>query len=109
MYEFYMLVFMSFLLQVTHKQATLQRYGYWWKVIEEAVMQVAGTHTLMIYVDMLHATVAEWVSNRPIFDVCAREKGYKGGGRLRVLWWRQKTAEDQLRVTVESILAAARV
>ena len=45
----------------------------------------------------------------PIFDVCAREIGYKGGGRLRVLYWSQKAAEKQLRVTVEAILVAARV
>ena len=24
--------------------------------------------------------MAEWVATRPIFDVCAREKGYKGRG-----------------------------
>ena len=46
---------------------------------------------------------------RTIFDVCAQETGYEGGGRLWVPWWRQKVAEDQLRVTVEAILEAARV
>ena len=53
--------------------------------------------------------MAEWVSTRPIFYVCMRETGYKGGGRLWVPWWRQKAAEDQLRVTVEAILAASKV
>ena len=37
------------------------------------------------------------------------ETGYEGGGRLRVSWWRQKSEEDQMRVTVEAILATARV
>ena len=59
--------------------------------------------------DRQQATVAEWVTIQPIFVVCARETGYEGGGRLQVLWWRQEAAEDQLRVTVEEILAAARV
>ena len=53
--------------------------------------------------------MAEWVATRPIFDVCARDIGYEGGGEIWVLWWRQKAAEDQLRVTVEAISAAARV
>ena len=43
------------------------------------------------------------MATRPIFDVCAKETGYEGGGRLWVLWWIQKAAEDQLRVTVEAI------
>ena len=55
------------------------------------------------------ATVAEWVFTRPIFDVCAQETGYEGGGILQVPWCSQKAAEDQLRVTVEAISAAARV
>ena len=53
--------------------------------------------------------MADWVAAWPIFDVCARETGFEGGGRLRVPWWRQKAAEDQLRVTMEAIWEAARV
>ena len=53
-------------------------------------------------------TVAEWVAIRPIFDVCARETGYEGGGRLQVPWWRQKAATNQMRFMVEEILAAER-
>ena len=74
-----------------------------------AVLQGVGTHTLRKYVDRRQATVVEWVANRPIFGVCARETGYEGEGRLRVAWWRQKAAEDHLRVMVEAILEAARV
>ena len=55
------------------------------------------------------AIVVEWVVTRPIFDVCAREMGYKGGRRLRVTRWRKKAAEDQLRVTLEAISEAERV
>ena len=53
--------------------------------------------------------MVEWVSLRHIFDICAREMGYEGGDRLRVPWWRQAAAHNQMKVTVESILAAARV
>ena len=49
------------------------------------------------------------LATRTIFDVCTKEKEYKGGEILRVPWWRQKAAEDQLRVEVEAILAAAKV
>ena len=98
-----------FLRQVTHKQSTWQKDGSWWHVPEEAVLQVAGTQTLRTYVARKQETVAYWVATHTIFDVCVRETGYEGGGRLWVTWWRQKAAEDQLRVTVENILATARV
>ena len=39
------------------------------------------------------AAVTEWVDLRPIFEVCVKETGYKGGGRLREPWGRQETAE----------------
>ena len=100
---------MSLLRQVTRKQATRQRYGSWQQVTEEKIIQGAETQMLRTYVDRRQVTVAEWGTTRPIFDVCAREMGYNGGGRLRVMWWRQKAVEDKLRVTVEAILAAARV
>ena len=51
----------------------------------------------------------EWVELQPIFDVCARETGYEGGGKLQVQWWRQATAENQLKVMVKYILVTARV
>ena len=70
-----MLVFMRFLRQVTHKQATRRIDGSWRQVTAEAVMQGKGTKTLRTYVDRLQTTVAEWVATRTIFDVCAREKG----------------------------------
>ena len=34
---------------------------------------------------------------------------YEGGRRLWVLWWRKKTAENRLKVTVEAISLGARV
>ena len=99
----------SFLRQVTRKQATRRRDMSWRKVTAEAVLQGAGTQTIRTYVDRRQVTVAEWMSIRPIFDLCVRDTGYEGGGRLWVPWWRQKAVEDQLKVTVEAILATAKV
>ena len=53
-------------------------------------------------------TVAYWIALRPIFEVCANETVYKGGGRLWEPWWWQVAAEKQLRFTLEEILAAER-
>ena len=70
---------------------------------EKIVLQGAVRQPLRTYINRRQATVAEWVLLRPIFNVCAREMGYKGGGRLRVQCWRQAAVEKQLKVTVESI------
>ena len=43
------------------------------------------------------------------FYICVQYTGYNEVGRLQVPWWRQKAAEDQLRVTVEAISAETRV
>ena len=97
----------SFLRKVTCKQATWRRYGSFRKVTAEAVLQGVGTQFLSTYMDRQQATVAEWVALRPIFDVFKRETGYKGGGRLRVPWWRQEATENHLKVALEAILEAA--
>ena len=79
---------MGFLRQVTRKKATRLRDESWRKVTAETFLQGAGTQPLQTYVDMIQATVVEWVALRPVFDVCVRGTGYEGGGRLRVTWWR---------------------
>ena len=38
--------------------------------------------------------------NFPTLEVCPKETGYKGGGKLWVPWWRQVAAEKQLRFTL---------
>ena len=75
----------------------------------EEVLHRAGAHTLRTYVVRIQATVAEKLYTQPIFDVCDQETGFEGGGRLWVIWWGQKDAEDQLRVAVEAISSSARV
>ena len=54
-----------------------------------------------IYIEKQQATVAQWVALHPLFEVCARETGYEGGGRRRKVWWRQEATEKQLQDTLE--------
>ena len=35
--------------------------------------------------------------------------GYEVGGKIQVQWWRQVAADNQLQVTIEDILVAARL
>ena len=44
--------------------------------------------------------MAQWVALRPLFKVCTRETGYKGGGRRREAWWGQEATEKKLRATL---------
>ena len=68
------------------KKAKRLRYGSWRRVMENIVLQGAGTKPIQTYVDRRQATVSEWVALRNIFDDFARETGYEGGERLRVPW-----------------------
>ena len=52
----------SFLRQVTHKQATQQRYRSWRQVPAEEVLQGAGTQAIRTYVVRQQETVLEWVA-----------------------------------------------
>ena len=54
----------------------------------ERVLQATWKKPLQEYIERRQATVAEWVALYPIFEVYAREKGFKGGGRARKQWWR---------------------
>ena len=72
------------------------------------MLQAAGTKPLQEYIDKRQAAVEEWVSLRPIFEVCAKETGYEGGGKLHELWWRQEAEDQQLGATLKNISAAAR-
>ena len=69
---------MGFLKQVTKLKAKILREGLWQKVGVDKVLQRAGTQRLQTYLDRRHAAVAEWVALRTIFDVFARDMGYKG-------------------------------
>ena len=60
----------SFLRQVTRKQAMWQRDESLWQVLAEEMLQGTETQTLRTYVAKRQETVVEWVATRPIFDVC---------------------------------------
>ena len=67
----------------------------------EVLRGKAVTQLEITYIGILQATVAQWVALRPIFEVCAGENGYDGGGLRREAWWRQEASEKQLRATLE--------
>ena len=47
------------------------------------MLQAEGTKPLREYIDKRQAAVVEWVVLRPIFEICEKETGYEGGGKLR--------------------------
>ena len=77
---------MSFLWQMTGMKA--QRLGgkTWKNEGEDMLLQATETKPLREYINRRQATVAEWVALRPIFEVCEKETGYEGGGRLHRQW-----------------------
>ena len=71
------------------------RLGYltWETSGAEGVREAAGMKSKMTYIWIRHATMAQWVVLRPLFEVCARETDYKCGGHRREAWWRQEVIE----------------
>ena len=45
------------------------------------MFQAVGTQPLQTYINRRQKKLAEWVTTHPIFEVCAPDKGYEGGGR----------------------------
>ena len=59
--------------------------GMWDTPGIEVVRETAGTQSVMTYIGRQKATVTQWGALWPLFEVCARDKGWKGvdtGGRL---------------------------
>ena len=101
-------VHVGFLRQMTGQKAKRQRDGTWRIEAAEEVPKESVTQTLGAYIDKRQATVAEWVTLRPILEICDRETGYEGGGRRRKPWWWQTVAQKQLVMTLEETFLAAR-
>ena len=75
----------------------------------EVAREAAGTHLARIHIEQRQETAAQWVALRPLFEVCARDTGYEGGGLRKEAWWLQEATEKQLRATlVESREAKGR-
>ena len=74
-----------------------------------SIIKVNRKHTSMKPKNSLYVKDVWGDCGTAIFDVCVQETGNEGGGRQHVPWWWKKAAEDQLMITVESILEAERV
>ena len=92
--------------RITRQRAVRQKDGTWRQVEAETVLEKAETQPLETYIDRRQATVAEWVTLCPILEVCDRETGYEGGGRLREPWWRKMVAQKQLSAMLKDISTA---
>ena len=84
----------TFLRMIAGKRTKQLGDGTWETVGEEFIQDSVGTQSASIYTERRQATVVQWVVLRPLFEVCARYKGYEVGGRRRKVWWRQEATEN---------------
>ena len=98
----------EFLQMITGKRAKQLGDGTWETPGKEGIRESAGTQSARIYIEQRQATVTQWVVLYPLFQVCARDTGYAGGGRRRKVWWRQEATEKQLQATLEDSWEAKR-
>ena len=94
-------VHVVFLSQITGQKENRQRDRIWKIEAAAKVLKGMGTQSLRAYIDKCQETVAEWVALRTTLEVCDKEKGYEGGGRLWERWWRQTAAQKQLSATLK--------
>ena len=73
-------VYVGFLRQVKKLNPKRIKDGSWQKVTSDRVLQGEGTKLIQTYLEIRQATVVEWVALQTIFEVCARDVGYEGGG-----------------------------
>ena len=90
----------GFLRKMTGKKVKRQRDGNWRIKALAKALKEARTQTLGAYIDKRQEMVAEWVTLRPILNICDRETGYVGGGRRRDPWRRQTAARKHLSTTL---------
>ena len=45
------------------------------------MIHVTGTKPIREYIESRQATVVEWVTLRPVFEVCVKDTGFEGGGK----------------------------
>ena len=90
----------GFLRYIVGNQAQGIAYGTWETSRAEVVRELAGIQSAMTYIWRRQGTTAHWVALRPIFEVCAGEKGYEGVGLRRDAWRHQEAEEKQLMATL---------
>ena len=76
--------------QIKGKRARRLGDRAWETPIAEEVQEAVGTQSDMTYIGRQKATMTQWVALRPLFEVCARDKGYEGGRRRGKAWWHQE-------------------
>jgi len=73
-----------------------------WKYPEtEGVLEMAGLHTIEHYIAVRRATIAKYIVDRPIFDMC-REGERRRGSSHRQFWWQQPCNFDAARSPAEA-------
>ena len=97
----------GFLIQFTGKRAQRIGDGTWETPGAEVVWKESVMKLAMTYICRRQATVAHWVALRPIFDLCAGEKGYEGVGHRTESCWRQEATKKQLRDTLAGVSGEA--
>ena len=71
-----------------------QRYGTWVYPPIEAALPMVGLEDIGVYIALLHNTVTQYITNRPIMDLClAAER--KPGMCLSRQWWEQLALDIQ--------------
>ena len=88
---------------VTGKRAKQLEDRKWQTPGAEGIREEAGTQLDRIYIEQQQATVAQWVALHPLFEVCARETWYEGGGLSRKVCWCQEARRKQLCATLEEL------
>ena len=84
----------EFLRMIMGKKSKQLGYGTWDTPGTEVIDEKLVTQLDRIYIEQRQETVAQWVALHPLFEVCARETGYEGGGRRRKVWWCQEAREN---------------
>ena len=74
---------MHFLRQITGKQTRGIADGTWEMAKVEVMQEASGIQSEMTYIRRQQATMDQWVSLQPIFEVCEGKTGYKWGGHRR--------------------------
>ena len=68
-------------------------YGKWVTPETGEVLNVARRQTASTYIGCRKGGVAHWVSLKTIFEICALNQGFEGGGRRGKLLWQKNVLE----------------
>ena len=72
--------------------------GNWNYPASTAVLEKAGLYTINEYIQVRRQTIASFIVNRPIFDLC-REGGRRRGSSNRQFWWMQSFDLEEARAS----------